>query len=203
MLPPSVANEGTEAGFLEPSVPPEVLRAVLPVLRPSPRPCRHGRPVSPAGRPCFIPAPALALQPPAGLSPSPGAQEGRHEGGRLPQGRGCGGVWGHPVTPGPVSVQPGVGAARRSRRARAVSRAWSPASRASPPPAAPQLWSRRLLVGLRTSHTLRLRLQCTSDALRCSRRRAGPAQGRRRGGRGKQRSVAQILLGLKPGGGPS
>lgn len=72
-----------------------------------------------------------------------------------------------------------------------------------PTPAAPQLWSRRLLVGLRTSHTLRLRLQCTSDALRCSRRRAGPAQGRRRGGWGKQRSVAQILLGLKPGGGPS
>lgn len=37
------------------------------------------------------------------------------------------------MTPGPVSVQPGVGAARRSHRARAVSRAWSPASRASPP----------------------------------------------------------------------
>lgn len=94
MLPPSVANEGTEAGFLEPSVPPEVLCAVLPVLRPSPRPCRHGRPVSPAGRPCFIPALALALQPPAGLSPSPGAQEGRHEGGRLPRGGAVGGFGG-------------------------------------------------------------------------------------------------------------
>lgn len=139
MLPPSVANEGTEAGFLEPSVPPEVLRAVLPVLRPSPRPCRHGRPVSPAGRPCFIPAlaPALALQPPAGLSPSPGAQEGRHEGGRLPQGRGCGGGLGASGDPWAGECSAWGGGCEEVPQSQGCEQSLEPSVQGLPPPRCP------------------------------------------------------------------